>query len=64
MPRYKSKWGVTYSIDGTDNNSVLSVVHVETRLVRKREVTTERLQTYLRADKDSCLKYLHEIDKF
>ena len=66
MKRYKSKYGVVYEItpDGDSGGYRLSVVSLVTNMVKRKSVTTERKQTYLRSSREDCLSYMLQVDKF
>jgi len=64
MARYRAKYGTIYDLSGSTEDALLSVVTTSTKMVRGKEVTTEKKQTYLRADKRSCFAYMLEVDEF
>lgn len=66
MERYKSKYGVLYEItpDGDSGGYILSVVTRITNIVKRKSVTTERKQTYLRSSREDCFNYMLQVDRF
>lgn len=66
MGRYKSKYGTLYEIvpDGDSGGFTLSVVRLETKMVKRKSVTTERKQTYLRSSREDCFNYMLQVDVF
>ena len=66
MQRYKSKYGTLYEIvpDGDSGGFILSVVKLETKMVKRKSVTTERKQTYLRSSREDCFNYMLQVDRF
>lgn len=64
MQRYKSKYGTTYEIEGSKDESVLSKVITETKTVMSKPVTNEHKQTYLRGSRESCFDYMLQVDRF
>jgi len=64
MQRYKSKYGVVYEIMEENGSYLLSKIHTDVKMVRRKEVVTERKQHYFRSSKEDCLKYMFEVDVF
>ena len=66
MKRYKSKYGVLYEItpDGDSGGYILSVVRLETKMVQRKTVTTERKQIYLKSSREDCFNYMLQVDSF
>lgn len=64
MKRYTSKYGTVYEIAPDGTGYLLSKVHTEVRLVRRKEVKTERKQCYLRSNFEDCFRYMLQVDKF
>ena len=64
MERYKSKMGVVYEIAPDADGYLLSVVHTNVKMVKRKEVVSERKQIYLRSGYDDCFKYMHQVDVF
>ena len=64
MPRYKSKYGVVYEIAVNGESHLLCKIHTDVKMLRRKEVVTERKESFLRASEADCLTYLYEIDTF
>lgn len=66
MKRYKAKYGTLYEIapDGDSGGYILSVVTKITNMVKRKSVTTERKQTYLRSSREDCFNYMLQVDRF
>jgi len=62
--RYKARYGTTYEISGTNEESTLSVVTTSTKVLRGKSEKIERYQLYLKSTRDRCLAYMFEIDRF
>ncbi len=66
MKRYKAKYGTLYEIapDRDSGGYILSVVTKITNMVKRKSVTTERKQTYLRSSREDCFNYMLQVDRF
>ena len=66
MQRYKAKYGTLYEIapDGDSGGYILSVVTKITNMVKRKSVTTEHKQTYLRSSREDCFNYMLQVDRF
>jgi hypothetical protein len=66
MKRYKSKYGVVYEIapDGESGGYLLRKMMLVTNMIKRKSVTTEKMQTYLRSSREDCLKYMLQCDVF